>query len=121
MPAPIRPLVALAAIAAVEGLFMLGYAVVDVVEAVRTGTSGPADVSNVPAVLVSIVLFVLIGAGLLTVAVGWWRAQRCARAQFILAQIFAVVIGGQLATASGAVERTAGIVVALLALVGLVL
>ena len=100
---------------------MLAYAVFDVVESFRTGTSGPSEVSNAPAVIVSVLLFLLIGAGLLLVALGWWRGRRWARAPFVLAQLFAVVIGGQLATASGAVERTAGIAVALLALVGLVL
>lgn len=121
MAAPIRPLVALSAIAAVEGAFMLVYAIFDVIEAIRVGTSGPEEVSNTPALVLLIVIFALIGAGLLTVAVGWWRARRWARAPFVLAQIFAVLIGGQLATAAGAVERTVGIVVALIALVGLVL
>lgn len=121
MTQPIRPLAGLSVIAALEGAFMLTYAAFDVVEAIRVGTSGPEQVSNTPALILLIVIFALIGAGLLFVAVGWWRGRRWARAPFVLVQIFAVLIGGQLATASGAVERTAGIAVALVALVGLVL
>lgn len=121
MTAPIRPLIGLAVIAAIEGVFLLVYAIFDIVEAIRVGTSGPEEVSNTPALLLSIALFALIGVGMLVVGFGWWRARRWSRAPFILAQILGLVIGVQLAMATGTAERTTGIAVALLALVGLVL
>ncbi len=121
MSLPPRPLVALAAIALVEGLALIGYGLFDLVEAVRLGATGPQDVSNGPAIVLLIVITLLFGAGLLLVARGWWRARRWARAPFLLAQIIGVLIGYELAQSAGPVERSAGIVVALLAILGIVL
>lgn len=121
MTRPDRSLTALAVIAFVQGAALVFYAVFDVVEAIRVGVTGPADVSNVPAVLLLIVITAVLGLGLLWVGVGWWRGRRWARAPFVLAQLLGGLIGVELAQSEGSVERVVGIAVVLLALVGLVL
>jgi uncharacterized membrane protein len=117
---PARPFLAIAVIAALEGLGLLLYGIYDLVESVRVGVTGPAEVSNVPAIALQIVLFAIFGAGLLWIARGWWLMRRWARAPFILAQLMALVIGVPLAQAEGA-ERFVGIFLALMALIGIVL
>lgn len=116
-----RPLLALAAIAALEGIGLVAYAVYEIVQAVRIGATGPADVSSGPVILMEIALFALFGAGMLWVARGWLIPRRWARAPFLLAQIFGLVIGVPLAQATGSVERVAGIALSLIAVLGIVL
>jgi hypothetical protein len=118
---PSRPVVVLAAIAAVEAVALLGYAVFDLVEALRLGATGPADVSNWPAIVLQIVIFAVLGLGMALVARGWWTGGGWARAPFLLAQLFALVVGVPLAQSEGGVERVVGIVVCAMALLGLVL
>ena len=121
MPAPARPLVALAAIALAEGVALVAYGVFDLVQAVRVGATGPADVSNWPAIVLQIVLFAVFGAGLAWVARGWWGARQWARAPFLLAQLLALVVGIPLAQSADGSARVAGIALALAAVVGIVL
>jgi uncharacterized membrane protein len=97
------------------------YGLFDLAESVRLGVTGPDDVSNVPAIVLQIVLFALFGAGLLWIGKGWWAAQRWARAPFLLAQLIGVFIGYELAQSAGPVERFAGIGLCLLAALGIVL
>ncbi len=111
----------LALIALVEGLGLLAYAVFDAVEAIRVGVTGPSDVSNVPAVLLLVVILAALGLAMVWVARGWWLARRWARAPFLLAQIIAILIGYELAQSTGTVERAVGVGVALVALLGLAL
>jgi hypothetical protein len=118
---PDRVLVVLAGIAAVEGLGLVGYAVFDIVEAFRVGITGPAEVSNPPALILLIVITALFGAGLLLVASGWWRAQRWARSPFVLAQIIIGLVGYEVAQSEGSVERTVGIALVIIAVLGLIL
>ena len=118
--APDRVLVVLAVIALVEGLALLGYSVYDTVEAIRIGATGPADVSNGPAIAIQILIFVIFGAGLVAVAYGWWTARRWARGPFVLAQLFALVVGWPLAGAAGQVEHWAGVALVVMAVVGVV-
>lgn len=121
MRAPDRALVALAAIAFVQGATLVGYAIFDVIEAIRIGVTGPADVSNVPALVLLILITAAFGAGLLVIAAGWWRARRWARGPFVFAQLIGGLIGVELAQSVGRVERTVGITAVVLALIGLVL
>ena len=121
MTGPDRALAAPAIIAIGQGAVLVGYALFDLVEAVRVGVTGPADVSNVPALVLLIAITAAFGCGLLWVGVGWWRGRRWARAPFVFAQIIGGLIGVELARAEGRVERTAGIVMALLAVAGLLL
>lgn len=121
MPVRAPAIVALAAIAAIEGVGLLGYAVYDLVQTMRLGVTGPEEVSNVPAVALIIVIQVLFGVGLLWVARGWWLERRWARSPFLVAQILGVLVGYDLAQATGGSERTIGFAVIALAAVGIVL
>ena len=111
----------LAIIALLQGVALLGYALFDVVEALRVGITGPAEVSNVPALIFLIVVTAAFGVGLVLVARGWWRAQRWARAPFILTQVIFGLIGYELSQSEGSVERTVGYACVLIAILGLVL
>jgi hypothetical protein len=119
--APDRVLVALALIALLEGVALIGYAVFDVVEAVRVGITGPAEVSNAPALITLIVITAAFGVGLVLVARGWWQARPWARSPFVFSQIIIGLIGYELSQSGGSVERTVGYVCVLVAILGLVL
>jgi hypothetical protein len=121
MTSPDRPLAALALIAFAQGATLIAYAVFDIVEAVRVGITGPAEVSNVPAVVTLVVITAVLGAGLVWIGVGWWRARRWARSPFVLAQLIGGFIGFELTQSDGSVERTVGIALVVVALLGLVL
>jgi hypothetical protein len=121
VPARTPAIVAVAAISAIEGLGLLGYAIYDIVQTLRLGVTGPEEVSNVPAVVLIIVILLLFGAGMLCVARGWWREERWARAPFLVAQILGVLVGWDLAQASGGSERIIGIAVIIVAAIGIVL
>ncbi len=111
----------LALIALLQGAALLGYALFDVVEAVRVGITGPEEVSNAPALILLVVITAAFGVGLLLVARGWWRAQRWARAPFILTQVIVGLIGYELSQSEGSVERMVGYACVLVAILGLVL
>ena len=119
--APDRILVVLALIAGLQGAALIAYALFDIVEALRVGITGPEEVSNPMALLLLIALTAAFGAGMVVVAVGWWRARRWARSPFIMAQIIVALLGYELAQAVGSVERTVGIVAMVMAGLGLVL
>lgn len=119
--APDRILAVLALIAGIQGAALIGYAVFDVVEALRVGITGPEEVSNPMALLLLIAITAAFGAGMIAVAVGWWRALRWARSPFVMAQIIVALLGYELAQAEGSVERTVGIVAMVMAALGLVL
>lgn len=111
---------AAAVVAAIEGLAFLGYSGFVAVEALRVGTTGPAEVSNVPAIVLEVVIFAVFGAALLWAGHGLWRARRWARAPFLLAQVLALVVGIPLAQAADTLPRVAGIALTVLAVLGLV-
>ena len=116
-----RVFVILAGIAGIEGLALLAYGAFEIVEAIRFGATGPAAVSSPAAIALQIVIFLLFGAGLVLVARGWLQRARWVRGPFLLAQFIALVVGVPLAQASGSVERAVGIVIAVLAVAGIVL
>jgi len=118
MRTPGRAFIALAAIAGLEGLALVGYAVYDLVSVIRFGIQGPSEVSNTPAVTLQILIFALFGAALAWVGRGWWRQRRWARAPFLLGQLLALVVGVPLAQAEGRVEAVAGVVIVLIAVAG---
>ncbi len=84
---------ALAVVAVVEGLALLGYAVVDIVAVIGEGLTGPEEVSNPAAFGMQVVIFVALGAGLVVVARGWWNCRRWVRGPFVLAQLLGLVVG----------------------------
>ena len=119
--APDRALVVLAIIALVQGAALLAYALFDIVEAVRVGITGPAEVSNAPALILLVVITTAFGVALVLVARGWWRSQRWARAPFILTQLIFGLIGYELSQSDGPIERVVGYACVLVAILGLVL
>jgi hypothetical protein len=121
VPARERPLIVLAALSALQGALLVGYAVFDVVEAVRVGTSGPEEVSNPMSLLGVIVLTAASGAGLLWLAWGWWNARSWARAPFITAQLIIGLLGYEIAQSTQTVERIVGMLAVGIAVIGLVL
>lgn len=111
----------LAAIAGLQGLLFIGYAVFDVVEAVRVGITGPAEVSN-PAALVGLIAITAgFGAGLLWVSWGWWRVRSWARSPFLVAQIVLGLIGYDFSQSGENTQRTIGQALIVVAVVGIVL
>jgi hypothetical protein len=78
-------------------------------------------VPNAPALLLLIAITAAFGVGLLLVSRGWWRAQRWARAPFILTQVIFGLIGYELSQSEGAVERTIGYACVVVGILGLVL
>lgn len=109
-----------AAIAAVEGLGLVLYAVLDVLVIVREGLTGPTEVSNVPAFIVQVLIFLALGVGLLVIARGWWIPSRSARAPFVLAQLLALVVGIPLAGTGGFISAV-GVSLVVLAVAGVLL
>ena len=118
---PIRPIVAISVIAAVEAAGLVAYAIYALVEGLRVGATGASSVSNGPEVVTLVVILALFGAGMALVARGWWQCRRWARAPFVLAQLIALLLGYELAQSSDSIARILGIAGALLALLGIVL
>lgn len=112
---------ALAAIAAIEGVVLVGYALFDLVGALLVGTTGPAAVSNASAMILQIAIFAIFGAGMLIVARGWLMAASWVRGPFVLAQLIALVVGVPLISAPEPGQQIVGVGVTALAIVGLVL
>lgn len=121
MPRPTRPFAVIAAIAAIEGLGLIAYAIFDIIEAVRVGITGPADVSNPAALLLLIVIYLVFGAGLLLVARAWWLMRTWQRGAFVLTQVIALLVFFDLARSDETAPRLVGIVILLLAVTGIIL
>lgn len=122
MAGPRHPiLVLLSAIAAVQGVGLIGYALYDVVQGITVGITGPREVSNLPGLVLQIVIFAALGMGLLFVVRGWWGAKYGARAPFIVAQLLALVVGVPLFSAPDAWTRQVGIALIIVGVMGLVL
>lgn len=118
---PHRRLIMLAAISGVQGIALCVYAVFDIVGWARFGLTGPSEVSNVPAIVLQILIFGSLGGGLLAVAWAWLRARRWARAPFITMQTVGIIVGWPLASASGSVERAVGVALLIMAIVGIII
>jgi len=122
VPRPPRTfLVVLSVIAGLQGVVFLGYAVYDVVQAFRVGITGPAEVSNLPALLGLIALTAAFGAGMLWVAWGWWNSRSWARAPFIVAQLVLGFIGYEMTSSASDLVRFLGQGLVLLAVIAIVL
>lgn len=122
MPRPPRTLlVALTVIAGLQGVVFLGYAVYDVVQAFRVGITGPAEVSNLPALLGLIAITAAFGAGMLWVGWGWWNARSWARAPFIVAQLVLGFIGYEMTSSASDLVRFLGQGLVLLGVIAIVL
>lgn len=116
-----RALIVLAIIAGIEGVGLIAYAVYDIFQGFTVGITGPAEVSNLPALILQIVIFAALGIGLLLVARGWWGVKYGARAPFIVAQLLALVVGVPLLSAPDVGTQRAGIALLALGVGGIVL
>ena len=114
-------IVVLAALALLEGLVLLGYALYDVIEAFRTGITGPAEVSNPAALLGLIAITAIFGAGLVWLARGWWNGRSWARSPFVFAQLIIGFIGYELSQSTDGGPRTIGQVALVVAVVAIVM
>jgi len=111
MSDPVRPLVVIA------GTEALACAVLTIV--VGLGALG-SDLDVLIAVA-TLVMWLVITAGLGLIWLGLYRRRRVARSPFLLAQAFALVVAWPLASSDLNVDRAAGIALAGAAVVGLVL
>jgi hypothetical protein len=116
-----RRIFILAAIATLQGVTLLGYAIFDIYGLITIGTTGPEEVSNTPALILQIVILAGLGAGMIYVGYGWWLKKRWARAPFIVVQFLAIIIGWPLAQALGRSERAIGVSLVVLGVIGLFL
>ena len=98
----------LAVVSGFEGLFFIAYGVLVTIGVLRFGISGPAEVANAPGVTLEILIFLVFGAALLLVAMGWWRGSTWARSPFILAQLLGLVVSVPLMGSAGSTERIIG-------------
>jgi sulfite exporter TauE/SafE len=111
MSDPVRPLVA---IAGGEALACVALTVV-----VGLGALG-SDLDAWIAVA-TLVMWLVITAGLALIWWGLYRRRRAARSPFLLTQAFALVVAWALASSDLTVDRVAGIALAVAAVVGLVI
>jgi hypothetical protein len=121
MSRPTLSFAAIAAIAALEGLALIAYAIYDIIEAVRVGITGPAEVSNPAALLLLIVIYLAFGIGLLLVARAWWQMRTWQRGAFILTQVIALLVFFDLTRSEETVPRLVGIVILVTAACGIIL
>ena len=121
MPRPTRSFAAIAAIAAIEGLGLVLYAIFDIIEAVRVGITGPADVSNPAALVLLIAIYLVFGIGLLLVARAWWQMRTWQRGAFVLTQVIALLVFFDLTRSEESLPRIIGGVILALAIAGIIL
>lgn len=121
MTPPARALIAPAAIAAIEGIALVGYAIYVAINGLREGTTGPAEVSNLPALISLVVILAVLGVGMVLIARGWWQARRWSRSPFILAQIIVVLLGWEASQSTDGGEGRVGVIGIVVGVVGLVL
>ena len=121
MPRPSRSFAAIAAIAAIEGLGLVLYAIFDIIEAVRVGITGPADVSNPAALVLLIAIYLGFGIGLLLVARAWWLMRTWQRGAFVLTQAIALLVFFDLTRSDEGLTRIVGGAIMTLAIAGIVL
>lgn len=91
MTAP-RPFLLLSALAALEGLALLAYALIVTVNAISGSTYGVIG-NSTSAMIIEIAVFAVFGLGMLAVAYGWFRMNRWARGPFLTAQLIGLLAG----------------------------
>jgi hypothetical protein len=110
-------LVALATIAGLQGIAVIGYAVANVVWLMSAW--GHSEI-NVVTLVVQVLVIMAFGVGLVLVAKGFLGAARWARAPFIVSQILAGVVAVPFALTPGGAQIWSILIIAS-ALIGLVL
>jgi lysylphosphatidylglycerol synthetase-like protein (DUF2156 family) len=111
----------LAALAAIEGIALMGYGVYIGIDGVRLGTTGPASVSNIPALVSLVVILLILGVGMLLIARGWWQVKRWARSPFVLAQLILALLGWEMAQGGVQPTYTVGMAALIVGIAGVVL
>ena len=107
--------------AAIQAVFLLGYAITIAVLIGIRGADGPEAVASEAGVVAEIVTFALFGVGVGVVAVGRWRGSSWSSVPFFVTQALALAAGGPvLFGPSDTVPRLVAAVVCLSAIVGLV-
>ncbi len=119
MSAP-RAFIVLAALAALEGIALLAYAIVVSVNALTGGSYGAVG-NSTSAIVIEIVIFVLLGAGLIKIALGWLGMSRWARGPFIMAQLVALLAGASFIFSGASEQVLPGIILAVPSILGLIL
>jgi len=110
-------LLALAVIAALQGLAVIGYAAANIVWLV--GAWGEPGV-NALTLVVQVLVIAALGVGLVFVARGFLGAARWARAPFIVAQLLAGVVAIPFALIPGGAQ-TWSVLIIVSAIIGLIL
>lgn len=105
-----------AAIAGVQGLAVIGYAIANIVWLV--GAWGDPGISALTLAVQSLVI-AAFGVGLILTARGLWRAARWARAPFVVAQLLATVVAFPFALTAGGAQHWSALIIGS-SLVGLV-
>lgn len=94
---------------ALQGLAGVVYGVYLGIAGVRFGATGPEPVSNVPGLIVEVVLYLGFGAAIVLVGYGVWREASWSRSPAVLAQLLIAVVAVPLAQSSDVTPRTVGI------------
>jgi hypothetical protein len=115
-----RPFIYLSVLSALEGLALLTYAIIVMINAVTGGTYGVIG-NSTTAMVIEIAIFVVLGLGLLKVAHGWLRMSRWARGPFIMAQLIGLLAGISFAFSGASEQVLPGLILAIPAVLGLIL
>lgn len=91
------------AIAGIEGLLLLGYAVAIVISSLSDSSRGIVGASSSPYALLFV--YVLIAAVMFVIAKGLWSRNTSARTAYVLSQGFSIVIAQTLFEGSEEWER----------------
>ena len=108
------------AVAGLQGLALLGYALGISIIGLTSGLEGPAEVSSPAGAVVEVAAFALFGAAMVTIAIGRWRESAWSGPPFVLSQLLALAVGLPLATAADTVGVTIGFAVTASAVVGII-
>lgn len=118
MPTP-RPFLILTVIAALEGVALIVNGLLVAVSGLTGGSYG-ATGDSTTATVIEVVIFLVLGAGLLVVAQGWRTVRRWARGPFVLAQLIGLFAGGSFVFSGDSAAIVPGLVLAVPSAIGLV-
>ncbi|MCB0917344.1 MAG: hypothetical protein KDC39_02110 [Actinobacteria bacterium] len=114
------PTVLTTAVAALQGFALISYAIAIVIVALIAGLDSHEEVSTPTGLVVQVVAFILLGAGLLGLALGRWQCRPWSATPFAMAQILGLAVGVPLLLAPDGTGSVVGLLVSLSAVAGLV-
>lgn len=118
LASPTRWSAVAAAIAALQGLALIGNGLLVAIVVLRDGITGPSAVASPAGIITEVVIFLLFGGAMLWIARGLWLGQEGVRSPFLLAQILSLTVGIPLATNDG-LSMVAGIIITGVAVLGI--